>query len=102
MKVVWPGASLKIQLCPDADLTDLGLQALEILESLRLLAGVPQQGRRVVHGHLFYAVLPEELTVLLRDAEIRLDKLHGADAPQTHQNFRLHQLHLPPQIAAVV
>ena len=34
---------------------------------------------------------PEELTVLLRDAEIRLDKLHGADAPQTHQDFRLHQ-----------
>ena len=59
MKVVWPGASLKIQLCPDADLTDLGLQALEILEGLRLLAGVPQQGRRVVHGHFLYAVLPE-------------------------------------------
>ena len=38
--------------------------------------------------------------MLLRDAEIRLDKLHGADAPQTHQDFRLHQLHLPPQIAA--
>ena len=54
----------------------------------------------MVHGHFFYAVLPEELTVLLRDAEIRLDKLHGADAPQTHQDFRLHQLHLPPQIAA--
>ena len=45
------------------------------------------------------AVAVKELAVLLRNFEVRLDQLHGADAPQTHDDLGLHQPHLRPQIA---
>lgn len=82
---------------PGADLPDLGLQALQVLEGLRLLARVPQQGRRVIQGCHPHAVFLKKLAVLLGDPEIRLDDLRRADAAQAHQDLRLHQLQLPPQ-----
>ena len=82
---------------PGADLPDLGLQALQVLEGLRLLARVPQQGRRVIQGRHPHAVFLKKLPVFLGDLKIRPDDLRRADASQAHQDLRLHQLQLPPQ-----
>ena len=82
---------------PGADLPDLGLQALQVLEGLRLLARVPQQGRRVIQGCHPHAVFLKKLPVFLGDLKIRPDDLRRADASQAHQDLRLHQLQLPPQ-----
>ena len=45
------------------------------------------------------AVFIEKQAVLLGDLEVRTDQLHGGHAPQTHDDLRLHQLRLTPQIA---
>ena len=69
-------------------------------EELQARQRVAQQRGRVIQRHHLYAVLLEELPVLARDLEVGLDHLHRADAPETDENLRLHQLHLAAQITA--
>ena len=68
------------------DLPDLGLQALQILEGLRLFPGVAEQSGGVVQRHHLNAVLLKELPMLLRDLEVLADQLHGADAAEAHDD----------------
>ena len=65
--------------CMGADLLNLHLQLFQILEGLRLLAGVTEKEGGVVQRHHQRAVLVEELPVLLRNFEVLADELHGAD-----------------------
>ena len=75
------------------------MQRLEIHEGLRLFAAVPQQSGGVIQRRHQHTALLKELPVLLGDPEVGLYQLHGRDAAQTHDDLRVHQDHLPAQIA---
>ena len=82
-----------------AGLPDFGLEALQVLKALRPLAGVPQQGGGVVHGHHPHPGLFDPLAMLTGDFEVLLDELHGGDASQADDDLRFEQGHLVAQIA---
>ena len=81
-----------------ADLPDLGLDALQIVEGLRLAPGIPEEGGGVVQGGHPHPVFLEPLPVLPGDLEVLLDELHGGDAPQTDDDLGPQQRHLVAEI----
>ncbi len=74
------------------------MDALEVPEGLRALAGVPEQGRGVVDGGHPDAPLFYPLTMFPGDAEVGADEAQGGNPAQADNDFRANQCHLVPQV----